>query len=125
MSGKKEFPALIDVIEHPSFAETGIAAMRARIRSELLHNCGRSGGGEGDFRAISADTLKRLFDLYDGMFFGGQLGPTVSLDPSCSLVFRMSSRMTSAGGKTIRVVSRTRRFGFTKIQTGYQIAISS
>lgn len=57
--------------------------------------------GQSNFRDISNADLKLLFDLYDEAFFDGQLDQTLRQHRS-ELGFRLSRRMTSAGGKTTR-----------------------
>lgn len=54
-----------------------------------------------NFRNISESDLRLLFELYDDTYFDNQLHQT--LQQHCSeLTFRLSRRMTSAGGKTTR-----------------------
>lgn len=65
-----------------------------------------------DFSRIDTRDLSLLFKHYDRMFFDSRLGGAVGQD---SLLFRISSRMTRAGGKTIRrrfrlSLSRPERF---------------
>ena len=52
-----------------------------------------------NFQAIHPDDLRRLFDLYDDRYFQGRCRQAVGDRP---LSFRLSKRMTSAGGKTVR-----------------------
>lgn len=84
-----------------------------RIRDGLLARsaCVR----EDDFRAIHPGDLKFLFDSYDECFFSKRCAQT--LDGS-KLHFRLSPRMTRAGGKTTRFTSRTG-------EHRYEIAIAS
>jgi hypothetical protein len=60
----------------------------------------------GNFNVIHQDDVRRLFDGYDAAFFSGgcrqAVGPT-------GLQFRLSKRMTSAGGKTTRFKPRAGR----------------
>ena len=72
-----------------------------------------------NFRAIHADDLQRLFDLYDDRYFNGMCREAVGSRP---LRFRLSKRMTSAGGKTVReeTLGPTGRW-----DTQYEIVISS
>ena len=51
----------------------------------------------GNFTTIHTSDLKRLFAEYDRRFFKAQIGPTLGRTP---LRFRLSKRMTRAGGKT-------------------------
>jgi hypothetical protein len=57
---------------------------------------------EGNFTVIGTDDLARLFRLYDDQFYGGWLTATVAARAAGPLIFRLSSTMTRAGGKTIR-----------------------
>ena len=50
-----------------------------------------------DFRAISGADLRCIFDLYDQQYFDRRLNLALNDTP---LEFRVSSRMTRAGGKT-------------------------
>ncbi len=77
-----------------------IAARTAAIRATMLRisRCVT----QANFERISADDLRRLFDLYDDAFFGGRLIDSVRKDARATLTFRLSSTMTRAGGKTTR-----------------------
>lgn len=70
-----------------------------------------------NFTAISDNDLQTLFELYDDTFFGGRVHKTLA---GCPLAFRISKRMTSAGGKTSRWGDprQTRKLR-------YEIAVSS
>ena len=70
---------------------------------------------EPDFTAIHPDDLEFLFDAYDRRFLQGRTRRRIA--PG-SLTFRLSSRMTRAGGMTTR---RQRVDG----RADYEIAISS
>lgn len=70
---------------------------------------------EPDFGAIHPDDLAFLFDAYDRRFLKGFAGRRLA--PG-ALVFRLSSRMTRAGGKTTR---RPRADG----GADYEIAVST
>ena len=77
------------------------------------------------FTVIAPADLSRMFDLYDGAYFDGQLRHTVNEKAGGRLGFRLAPRMTRAGGKTFRVRRPIRR-GLTKTtETSYEIAISS
>lgn len=70
---------------------------------------------DANFTSISTSDLKALFESYDRIFFAGLLKAGLIGRP---LYFRLSPRMTRAGGKTTRAVQR--RSG-TEI---YEIAIA-
>ena len=57
-----------------------------------------------DFQAIHTSDLKLLFDAYDRSFFAGQFQASLNGRP---LAFRLSPRMTKAGGTTTSVRTRT------------------
>ena len=90
------------------FTAQQIDAMRASIRGELLS--GSKYLQIGNFQQIHPDDVKLAFDLYDEIFFDGLCRKTVAQWP---LGFRVSTRMTSAGGKTTRR-ERRRQSGNTE-----------
>lgn len=59
----------------------------------------------GDFTQINTSDLPRLFEEYDRRFFDRQIVATLGDAP---LRFRLSTRMTRAGGRTARYTSRNR-----------------
>ena len=71
----------------------------------------------GNFRSIHADDLATLFAAYDSAFFRGACGQALR---GVKLEFRISTRMTSAGGKTYRYTPRCRGG-----QPWYEIAVSA
>lgn len=73
-----------------------------------------------NFTSTTAADLQRMAELYDAMFFDSRL---LTLARQHSMAFRWSSRMTSAGGKTIRSVHRSRGARGTKVS--YEIALSA
>ncbi len=75
---------------------------------------------EGNFVATSAADLRCMAELYDELFFEGTC---LALAKQFGLSFRWSSRMTRAGGKTTRFV--TRRARLLPAKTHYEIALSS
>jgi hypothetical protein len=100
-----------------------VAAKVARIyrrvldRSEYLRS--------GNFEAIGVDDLRLLFDDYDAEFFVGLLGRMLREDCSGKITFRLSDRMTRAGGKTIRRVVKQRTGWRVVAELEYEIAIST
>jgi len=76
-----------------------IAARTAAIAAALMARSLRV--KEPNFKLIGNDDLSRLFDLYDRDFFDGQLALQVKTKTTTPLQFAISTRMTSAGGKTI------------------------
>ena len=75
-----------------------------------------------NFVRINIDDLARLFELYDREFFGGWMAPAVKAATPIPLVFRLSSTMTRAGGKTIR---HRQRMPNGDAYCHYEIAIAS
>jgi hypothetical protein len=71
----------------------------------------------GNFRSIHADDLAQLFESYDTAFFRGTCQTALR---GLKLDFRISTRMTSAGGKTFRYTPR-----FRGGQVWYEIAVSA
>ncbi|WP_437227262.1 hypothetical protein SH661x_000258 [Planctomicrobium sp. SH661] len=70
-----------------------------------------------NFTQFHPADLQRLFDLYDSYFFAGNCRQQLGKTP---LKFRISSRMTSAGGKTTRFSRRS-----MPNERSYEITISS
>ena len=75
-----------------------------------------------NFEKIGTDDLACLLRLYDGHFYGGWLTETVRARTPLPLVFRLSGRMTRAGGKTTRHQQR-RPDG--RVRSQFEIAIAS
>lgn len=75
-----------------------------------------------NFAALGDDDLAHLFDQYDHRFFGGACRRTLN-EMGSPLDFRVSPRMTRAGGKTTRIVPRVAR-GLSPVPR-FEIAVSS
>ncbi len=73
-----------------------------------------------NFTSTTAADLQRMAEMYDAMFFDSKL---LNIAREHSMTFRWSSRMTSAGGKTIRSVHRAR--GQQTSRVSYEIALSA
>lgn len=82
---------------------------RVLSRSRYLHS--------GNFRSIHADDLATLFEAYDTEFFRGSCLASLA---GRRLDFRVSTRMTSAGGKTFQYTPHAK--GAPK---WYEIAVSA
>jgi hypothetical protein len=89
------------LLETIRFSPDEVAAKTRKIYDAVL--CESEYLGCGNFERIHTSDLRRLFDLYDGTFFQGRCRERVGDD---HLSFRLSKRMTSAGGKTTRFVPR-------------------
>ena len=57
-------------------------------------------------RLIGTDDLERLFAGYDREFFRGRLGEMLLEDEAHPMAFRLSRRLVSAAGQTMRQVRR-------------------
>ena len=75
-----------------------------------------------NFEKIDTDDLDRLFRLYDESFFGGWLSETVRARTPLPLAFRLSGRMTRAGGKTTK---HEQRHPDGRVRSSLEIAIAS
>jgi hypothetical protein len=78
---------------------------------------------QGNFAKIGVGDLEILFDLYDSMFFSGLLGKQLREKNSGTFRFRLSKRMTRAGGKTTCIQKKLQKGNGPKEAT-YEIAIS-
>jgi hypothetical protein len=75
-----------------------------------------------NFEAIADRDVATLFRLYDEVFFDGSLERRITEKSKEPMTFRVSSRMTRAGGKTIM---RERRYRNGKRTVIYEIAVAS
>jgi hypothetical protein len=57
---------------------------------------------EPNFQLIGVDDLALMFQRYDQLFFENWLSNAIASTAEARLTFRLSSKMTRAGGKTIR-----------------------
>ena len=81
---------------------------------------------EGNFTVIGTDDLERLFVAYDREFFRGRLGEMILEDGAHPMAFRLSRRLVSAAGQTIRQVHRIRQEdGRPAVKVDYEITIST
>ncbi len=78
-----------------------------------------------DFTVIGTDDLERLFAHYDREFFQGRLGEMLIEDGSHPAAFRLSRRLTSAAGQTLRRVRRVNQAGRSAIRVDYEITVST
>ncbi len=91
------------------------AAAARRVGADLLADSPRLGSSE--FEQLGPDDLWRLFHGYDDHFFAGLLATALGPDPRERLRLRLSSRMTSAGGKALHYRGST--------PPRFEIAVSS
>ena len=73
-----------------------------------------------NFDVISAADLGMLFQLTDEMFFGGEIGRYIEKNFEKPLTFRLSTRMTTAGGTTTMM-----KPGSRDRETEFEIAIAT
>ncbi|WP_165228381.1 SprT family zinc-dependent metalloprotease [Aquisphaera insulae] len=79
-----------------------------------------------NFTMIGTDDLEALFSLYDREFFRGLLGEMLMEDGAHPMGFRLSRRLTRAGGQTMRQFRRVRKKdGRTVHQVEYEISVST
>jgi hypothetical protein len=107
---------LLSVHDPPDEIAVRTAAIHAAIlrESENLK--------QPNFESISKNDLARLFDLYDQVFFSGQLAQSVKEETGLPIVFSLSSTMSKAGGKTI---FHRQRIPGGEMRTRYEIAVAS
>ncbi len=80
---------------------------------------------EGNFTMIGTDDLQRLFAWYDREFFRGCLAEMLVEDQAHPLAFRLSRRLVSAAGQTMREVRRIPQNGGSTLKIDYEITIST
>ncbi len=80
---------------------------------------------DGNFTMIGTDDLERLFFWYDREFFRGRLGEMIVEDGAHPMAFRLSRRLVSAAGQTIRQVRRLRQDVRPSVKVDYEITIST
>jgi hypothetical protein len=80
---------------------------------------------EPNFTIIGTDDLTRLFGWYDQEFFREKLGEMLHEDGVYPLDFRLSRRLVSAAGQTIRQVRQIQRNGKPAAKVDYEITIST
>lgn len=110
---------LTEVVTDNVFSRSQIEEKSEFIHDRLLR--GSSYLAAPNFRAIHTDDLSRLFEFYDELFFEGRCGVAARQGEN-HLSFRLSKRMTSAGGTTSR---KRQRVSKRKYRTDYQITVST
>jgi hypothetical protein len=103
----KPVERLAALVTQQRFTEAEIAD-RFRLIQELVLAQSRHVRG-ANFTAIHTHDLEFLLKAYDESFFGGLLRNAVGAE---AIRFRLSSRMTSAGGRTTRFRSRDGQIRF-------------
>lgn len=99
---------LLPIVETRAFDAQQIAAHTAQIHATVLKQSRYVDAP--NFTRIHPADLEILFAEYDARFFGGTIKASLGSMP---LSFGLSNRMTSSGGKTVRLTDRqtgSRRF---------------
>lgn len=91
----------LQLIENSPFTKEQISDQTDSIFTTILNQSKTI--VKPNFESISSNDLSLLFRLYDQMFFGDFCRKNLGNSP---LNFRVSSRMTRAGGKTSRTIYR-------------------
>jgi hypothetical protein len=100
-----------------------VEARKARIYEGLLAQSPQI--RDANFRLIGTDDLERLFVWYDREFFQGRLGEMLLEDEAHPVTFRLSRRLVSAAGQTIRWVRRPSGQKRPAVKVEYEITISA
>lgn len=101
---------------------TQFSASEARARTRAIFDAALQHSkylDEPNFTTIHPEDLRHIAKLYDQQFFDGQLLP---LAEKTGLTFRLSQRMTKAGGTTTK---RRWRRGVVPNKAQYEIAVST
>jgi hypothetical protein len=80
---------------------------------------------QANFQAIASNDLERMFHQYDAAFFEGLFASLLGRPGEAPLRFRVSSRMTSAGGKTSWRVRRGQSARDPGGILAYELSVSS
>lgn len=81
--------------------------------------------GDGNFQMIAIKDLRKLFQLYDALFFNNLIAPMVQEDGGKGLELRFSKQLTRAAGKTFMHRKSIPSVLGTLYETRYEIAIST
>ncbi|MFT5525225.1 MAG: hypothetical protein ACI9HK_003192 [Pirellulaceae bacterium] len=106
---------LLHTATNRRFSQQQIVTIRRGIYAEMLEESPYL--HRPNFTRLHSQDLKRMFELYDEHFFDGQASRSLNGVP---LSFRVSKRMTSAGGKT----TRTERLVRGQVKRDYEITVS-
>ena len=106
------------LVETKQFSPQEISARQRQIYETVLRESKYLDGG--NFSRVHPDDIRRLFDLYDDLFFEGGCRELLGDSP---LDFRLSKRMTRAGGMATRREVLEGKGGH--VRTEYEIAVSA
>jgi hypothetical protein len=110
--------SLSEWLFQPASAWSNRSQIQLYIGKQVLHRS--KAMDEPNFMRVSKHDLESMAELYDQHFFQGLCLP---LAKSYGLSFRLSSRMSRAGGKTTRTILRGTRS--QPQRTHYEIALST
>jgi len=102
-SKKKNKAAFFRQICRAKFKHATQSQLQKEIREHVLLNS--SSIRSRNFTSIAPADLGTMFQLTDELFFGGEIGRFVEANFDRPLTFRLSTRMTRAGGTTTMVQS--------------------
>lgn len=105
-------------IRRNEFAGAKRSQLQKEIRQLLVLNSATI--CSNNFKVLSPADLGMLFQLTDELFFAGQIGRFVEASYDRPLTFRLSTRMTKAGGTTTMIQSHT-----DARDTAFEIAIAT
>ncbi len=108
----------LNQLQSRSYSSDRSASLQREIFEHLLLNSANI--RIGNFDLISAADLGMLFQVTDELFFEGSLTRFVESNFSKPLTFRLSTRMTTAGGTTTMTSPSSRRS-----ETEFEIAIAT
>ena len=100
-----------------------VATLRQNVAEALLRQSRHV--RDRSVRAIANTDLALLFDLYDDHFFAGKLRRLIGERGAPSLTFRVTPRLTRAGGKTTRIRRPHPKLGRIAPIDEYEISIAS
>lgn len=117
---KKHKDALLGILKEDKPTNAQIANRHQAIRTELLRDERRL--DQPNFSRLSPAVLEFAFDQYDQRFFEGRCRALLR-DERLPIEFRLSKRMTRAGGMTVRYEEPVRRTH--QMRTRFEIKLSS
>ncbi len=106
------------LVETKQFSPEDITARTREIYDSVLRASPHI--DHGNFTTIHPDDIARLFDLYDGLFLDGGCRQLIG---DTRLEFRLSKRMTQAGGKASRRELRDPSGNI--VRTEYELVVST
>ncbi len=109
---------LLQQVRNRNYSPARRDALQREIFEHLLLNS--SNIRSGNFDVISAADLGMLFQVTDELFFGGSITRFVESNFNKPLTFRLSTRMTTAGGTTTMT-----SLGPARGETEFEIAIAT